>query len=66
MEYETWISISLIYLFVFYLIIRIAVSKGIDDSKSIRELKTEIRELKKQKSGERNNNESKHIINRKA
>ena len=66
MEYELWILISLIYLFAFYLIIKTAVTKGIDDAKSIRELKKEIKELKKQKSEERNKEESKHIINRKA
>ncbi|MFE8699815.1 hypothetical protein ACFYKX_04175 [Cytobacillus sp. FJAT-54145] len=66
MEYELWILISLIYLLVFYIIIKTAVSKGIDDSKLIRELKKEIKELKKQKAEERNSEESKHIINRKA
>ncbi len=65
MEIELWILISLIYLFVFYLIIKTAVTKGIDDSKSIRELKKEIKELKKQIEEEKNSEESKRIINRK-
>ncbi|MBM7569926.1 hypothetical protein [Aquibacillus albus] len=66
MEYELWILISLIYLFVFYLIIKTAVTRGIDESKSIKELKKEISELKKQKEDERSSEKSKHIINRKA
>ncbi|KGX87136.1 hypothetical protein [Pontibacillus marinus] len=66
MEYEIWIFISLIYLLILFLIIRAAVSKGIDDSKLLRELRKEIKELKKQNSEEQFNNESKHIINRKA
>ncbi len=54
MEYELLILISLIYLFVFYLIIKTVVTKGIDDSRSINEMKKEIKELKKQiKSEER-------------
>ncbi len=49
----------------FYLIIKTAVTKGIDESKSIRELKKEIKELKKQMEKEKNSEESKHILNRK-
>lgn len=66
MDFELWLLISLIYLFLFYLIIKTAVAKGIDDSKSIRELKKEIKELKNQiNSAERNREEVNHIINRK-
>jgi uncharacterized membrane protein (DUF106 family) len=57
---------GLIFLFIFYLIIKTAVTKGIDDSRVIKELKKEIKELKKQMSEEQNREESKHIINRKA
>lgn len=57
---------GIIFLFIFYLIIKTAVTKGIDDSRVIQELKKEIKELKKQKSEEQNEEESKHIINRKA
>ena len=60
------VFMSLFCLFVLYFIIKTAVSKGIDDSRSIKEMKNEIRELKKQvKSNERNEEEVKHIINRK-
>ncbi|MBM7661108.1 hypothetical protein JOC85_001880 [Bacillus mesophilus] len=55
---------GLIFLFIFYLIIKTAVTKGIDDSRVIKELKKEIKELKKQMSVEQNREESKHIINR--
>nr|WP_106779151.1 hypothetical protein [Lysinibacillus timonensis] len=66
MEIGIWLLISLFYLFVFYLIIKTAVAKGIDESRSIRVLKKEIKELKKQiNSAERNSEEVKHIINRK-
>ena len=57
---------GIIFLFIFYLIIKIAVTKGIDDSRVIKELKIEIRELKKQKFEEQDREESTHIINRKA
>lgn len=38
---------GLIFLFILYLIIKTAVTKGIDDSRVIKELKKEIKELKK-------------------
>ncbi|MBT2663238.1 hypothetical protein [Bacillus sp. ISL-45] len=57
---------GIIFLFIFYLIIKTAVTKGIDDSRLIKELKKEINGLKKQKSKEQNRGDSKHIINRKA
>lgn len=57
---------GIILLFIFYLIIKTAVTKGIDDSKVIKELKREIKELKKQKSEVQNREESTHIINKKA
>lgn len=57
---------GIIFLFIFYLIIKTAVTKGIDDSSLIKELKKEIKELKKQKSEEQTRGDSKHIINRRA
>ncbi|WP_226675006.1 hypothetical protein [Mesobacillus jeotgali] len=57
---------GIIFLFIFYLIIKTAVTKGIDDSGVIKELKQEIKELKKQKLKEQNREESRHIINREA
>ncbi len=57
---------GIIFLFIFYLIIKTAVAKGIDESRVIKELKKEIKELKEQGSEEQNREESKHIINRKA
>lgn len=64
MEYDLLILISLIYIFVFYIIIKAAVTKGIDDSKAINEMKKEIQELKKQiKLQERNREEVNQIIN---
>ncbi|NKE07358.1 hypothetical protein [Mesobacillus selenatarsenatis] len=57
---------GIIFLFIFYLIIKTAVTKGIDDSKVIKELKREIKELKKQKSEVQNREETTHIINKKA
>lgn len=57
---------GIIFLFILYLIIKTAVTKGIDDSRVIKELKNEIKELKKQKAEEKNSEEFKHIINRKA
>lgn len=57
---------GLIFLFIFYLVIKTAVTKGIDDSRVIKELKKEIKELKKQISEENDREEYKHIINRKA
>lgn len=66
MEYEFLIFISLIYLFLFYLIIKAAVSKGIDDSKSINEMKNEIKELKRYlKSEVLIKEKTNNIINRK-
>lgn len=65
MEYKLWIFISIIYLFVFYLIIKTAVAKGIDDSKSIRELKKETKELKQHLlSDKRNKEDANRIINK--
>lgn len=55
---------GIIFLFIFYLITKTAVTKGIDESRVIKDLKKEITELKKQKSEEQNREESKHIINR--
>ncbi|GAM12415.1 hypothetical protein [Mesobacillus selenatarsenatis] len=55
---------GIIFLFVFYLIVKTAVTKGIDESRVIKELKREMTELRKQKSEEQNREESKHIINR--
>ncbi|WP_226644396.1 hypothetical protein [Mesobacillus subterraneus] len=57
---------GIIFLFIFYQIIKTAVTKGIDDSKVIKELKREIKELKKQKSKVQKREESTHIINKKA
>jgi hypothetical protein len=57
---------SLIFLFVLYLIIKTAVTKGIDDSRVIKELKKEIKELKKQQPEKQIDEESRHLINRKA
>lgn len=57
---------GIIFLFIFYLIIKTAVTKGIDDSGVIKELQQEIKELKKQKLKEQNREESRHIINREA
>ena len=48
MEYDLLILISVIYLFVFYISNEAAVTKGIDDSKVINEMKKEMKELKKQ------------------
>jgi len=57
---------GIIFLFIFYLIIKTAVAKGIDESRVIMELKKEIKELKEQKTEEQHRVESEHIINRKA
>ncbi|MBT2682168.1 hypothetical protein [Bacillus sp. ISL-37] len=56
----------LIFLFIFYFIIKTAVTKGIDDSRAIKVLKKEIKQLKRQMSEEQNGEESEHIINTKA
>ena len=56
---------GIIFLFLFYLIIKTAVAKGIDESRVIKELKKEIKELQKQKKEEQHREESNQIINRK-
>lgn len=57
---------GIIFLFIFYLIIKTAVTKGIDESRVIKELKEEIKELKEQKPEKQIEEEFRHIINRKA
>ena len=56
---------GIIFLFIFYLIIKTAVTKGIDESRVIKELKNEIKELKKHRLEEKYSEESKSIINKK-
>ncbi|WP_102262514.1 hypothetical protein [Mesobacillus jeotgali] len=55
-----------IFLFILYLIIKTAVTKGIDESRVIKELKKEIKELKEKKPEKQIEEESPHVINRKA
>lgn len=50
-----YLFLGLIFLFILYLIIKSAVTNGIDDSILVKELNNEIKELKRQiKSEERN------------
>lgn len=48
MDYKLLVFISLIYLIAFYIVIRIVVTKSIESSKSINEMKKEIAQLRKQ------------------
>ncbi len=59
------ISYSLLFLFVLFLIIKKAVSEGIDSSKEIKLLKKEIIELKTQLKVERKSEQGNHLINKK-
>lgn len=60
------IGYSIFVLFLFFLIIKAAVSKGIDSSMEIKMLKYEIRDLKMQLRSEQQNEQNHHIINKKA
>ena len=65
MDYKLFIFISLIYLIAFYIVIRIAVTKSIESSKSINKMKKEIVELRKQIKSLENSKENQQIIDRK-
>ncbi|KGR77390.1 hypothetical protein [Ureibacillus manganicus] len=65
MDYKLLVFISLIYLIAFYIVIRVAVTKSIENSKSINKMKKEMVELRKQIKSLENIKEDQQIIDRK-